>query len=343
MSTHDIEAFHARLQEWYATHGRRDLPWRTTRDPYAIYVSEVMLQQTQVKTVLERYYFPFLQAFPTLEALAKAERQDVLKRWEGLGYYNRAVNLHKAAQATAPAYQLPEDFDALIALPGIGRNTAHAVLAFAFHQAVPVMEANVKRVLHRVFAEDAMSDTALWEKANLLLNKDAPFDYNQAMMDIGATVCTKTKPLCALCPAQGICAGKEAPERYPAPKQKKATPVRKRTIIAVMDESERFYLTARTSRFLTGLYGFIEQDQAETNCTFLGHAAAIADMQHLGHITQTYSHFQLQAEAYIWRLPLKSNDAHWYDLKSIGALPLSRADEKLYKLLIKNKQLRLNN
>ena len=136
---------HKAIQEWYATHGRKDLPWRNTKEPYHIYISEIMLQQTQVSTVLARYYFPFLKKFPTLSVLAKAPEVEVLKAWEGLGYYQRARNLHKAAKITAP--QLPHTLEGLLALPGIGQNTAHAILAFAHHKPVPVLEANVKRVI----------------------------------------------------------------------------------------------------------------------------------------------------------------------------------------------------
>ena len=175
-----LRGFHKRLHTWYAAHGRHDLPWRNTRDPYHIWVSEVMLQQTQVKTVLERYYAPFLQRFPTIESLARAPREEVMKAWEGLGYYSRAGNLQKAAQEvmngewwvvnsenTPP---LTTHYSQLTRLPGIGKNTAHALLAFAYHQPVAVMEANVKRVLCRVFALTAPSDAQLWELAQALVD-----------------------------------------------------------------------------------------------------------------------------------------------------------------------------
>ncbi|MBY0354265.1 MAG: hypothetical protein K2Q12_00885, partial [Rickettsiales bacterium] len=139
---------HQTIHDWYAAHGRHSLPWRLTRDPYAIYVSEIMLQQTQVATVLTRFYHPFLARFPTLQSLADASQEEVLKAWEGLGYYSRARNLHQAAKICAPT--LPTTVEGLLELPGIGRNTAHAIAAFAYHQPVAVMEANVKRVLHRL-------------------------------------------------------------------------------------------------------------------------------------------------------------------------------------------------
>src|SRR5262249_10913239 len=153
--------------------------------------------------VLERYYFPFLERFPTLAHLAKAERDNVLRAWQGLGYYNRAANLHEAAKKCAPA--LPKDVASLMELPGIGRNTAHAIAAFAYRQPVAVMEANVRRVLARIFAMEQLVENDLWEKAHALLDSAASFDYNQAMMDIGAMICTKRAPHCTECPAQVIC------------------------------------------------------------------------------------------------------------------------------------------
>lgn len=224
----NITDFHARLHRWYKKHGRLSLPWRNTRDPYHIYLSEIMLQQTQVATVLERYYHPFLKRFPTLKSLAAAPLKDVLKAWEGLGYYTRAGNLHKAALLSCKNF--PKDVEGLIALPGIGKNTAHAIAAFAYHQPVPVMEANVKRVLCRVFALKTPDDKILWEKADELLDRKNPFDYNQAMMDIGSYVCTKRAPKCSECPLNKLCLGQTNPLLYPEPKQKKKVPLRKKKL-----------------------------------------------------------------------------------------------------------------
>ena len=210
---------HQTIQTWYGPHGRKELPWRQTDDPYLVYISEVMLQQTQVKTVLERYYFPFLEQFPTLTHLAEAQEQAVLKAWEGLGYYSRARNLHKAARQSAPA--LPAHYEGLLALPGIGQNTAHAILAFAFRKPVPVMEANVRRILYRFFAQKQATPQQLWELAFTLLDTAHPFEYNQAMMDIGAMVCTARSPP-AMC-VHWHRAVKEKTIRYPIPKKNNAS------------------------------------------------------------------------------------------------------------------------
>lgn len=317
-----LRDFHRHLHAWYASHGRRDLPWRNTHDPYAIYLSEVMLQQTQVKTVLERYYGPFLKRFPTLDVLAQAPRDALMKAWEGLGYYSRANNLQKAAQASGGT--LPDTFDGLIALPGIGVNTAHAVLAFAFRKPVAVMETNVKRVLCRIFALASPSDKELWALAQAMVDREEPFDYNQAMMDIGAMVCTKTSPLCTACPANRICKGKDAPGLYPAPKASKKVPVRKRFIVAWRDAKGRYHLTQRDSRFLHGLYGFDEYE-----------AQPEGEIHWLGEVTQTYSHFQLQAKVGVAEAPphLRWNAGAYYGLAGIAALPLSRADAKALALI----------
>lgn len=167
-----LAPMHRQILEWYHQNGRKALPWRNTGNPYHIYVSEVMLQQTQVKTVLERYYFPFIKRFPTLKALGNAPLDDVLKMWEGLGYYTRAKHLHQTARQIS---KMPETIEALMKLPGIGKNTAHAIAAFAFKQPVPVMEANVKRILCRIHKLKTPSEKQLWEHAYALIDKKKSF------------------------------------------------------------------------------------------------------------------------------------------------------------------------
>lgn len=293
-----------------------------------------MLQQTQVKTVLERYYAPFLKTFPTLAALANADGQAVAKQWEGLGYYNRATNLHKAAKLSNGA--LPNTVEALHALPGIGRNTAHAVACFAFGQAVPVMEANVRRVLCRVFALTQADEDTLWDKAQQLLDTKNPFDYNQAMMDIGALVCTKRNPRCTDCPLATICQGKSSPESYPTPKAAKPTPVRKRIIVAMRDKNGYYYLRQRDSKFLHGLFGFPEYETGTQSILHHNRHYPLQASQVIGQVTQTYSHFTLQAVVHL--LPVaqtkeKETALHRATLDDMKTLPLSRADHKIMKLL----------
>jgi A/G-specific adenine glycosylase len=333
-----LTRFHRALAGWYALHGRRDLPWRNTRDPYAVYISEIMLQQTQVKIVLDRYYTPFLKRFPSLRALAEAPQEAVVKQWEGLGYYTRARNLHAAAQASKGV--LPGSPEALMELPGIGRNTANAIACFGFGASVPVMEANVRRVLCRVFALRKADENVLWEKAHLLLDGKNAFDYNQAMMDIGAMVCTKRKPRCSECPLAELCEGKTSPESYPEPKKAKITPVRKRVIV-VFGVERRYALQLRATRFLGGLYGFMEYDTADA-VRFMGKLYALRTERLIGGVTQTYSHFSLEAKVYL--VPMSAQRAPdtgvvMATLDEMAHLPLSRADHKIVKLLAEHESV----
>jgi A/G-specific adenine glycosylase len=206
--------FAARVVAWQRHHGRHGLPWQGTRDAYRIWLSEIMLQQTQVSTVLS-YYGRFLERFPTVLELAQASVDEVLALWSGLGYYNRARNLHACAQAVVQRYggAFPTDAAALESLPGIGRSTAAAVAAFSSGQRVAILDGNVKRVLarHRVFAQDVAKPAglrALWELAEALLPvQDGIEAYTQGLMDLGATVCTLRRPRCGECPIQADCAG----------------------------------------------------------------------------------------------------------------------------------------
>lgn len=330
LSKQRVAAFRGQLLAWYASHGRKDLPWRNTRDAYEIYLSEVMLQQTQVKTVLERFYGPFLARFPTLAALAEAPQDAVLSAWQGLGYYSRALNVHKVAKACADG--LPDTVEGLLALPGIGRNTAHAVAAFAYRQPYAVMEANVRRVLCRIFALEKPTEAELWASAALLLDTAEPFDYNQAMMDVGAMVCTKRAPACALCPAEGICKGQDAPELYPAPKQAKAVPVRRETIWVLRNGRGEYYATARQSRFLQGLYQFAPTVAEADSLTVEGREYARDDAVALGSVRQQYSHFTLEADVVLVAAGGKGGK-DWYAPEPLRALPVSMAEKKVMVLL----------
>lgn len=331
LSPKQISTFHTSLREWYDANGRKDLPWRVSDDPYHIYLSEVMLQQTQVKTVLERFYVPFLNAFPSLATLANASEESVLKAWEGLGYYSRARNLHKAAKLATPS--LPYTIEELLSLPGIGKNTAHAIATFAYHQSVPVMEANVKRVLCRIFALERPTDQQLWDYAYSLVDSADPFTYNQAMMDIGATICTPKNPNCATCPAAKACAGKKMAEAYPQRKEKKAIPIRRPNIIVIQDINGALYMTPRETRFLGGMYQFIELGAEQDTLEFMGDSIALASLTKLGNITHTYSHFKLEADVYHYALNVAGNGAEWLNQKTITTLPLSGADKKVLGLL----------
>jgi A/G-specific adenine glycosylase len=206
-------AFHRDLPRWYRRHHRK-LPWRATSDPYRVWVSEIMLQQTRVETV-RPYYTRWLRAFPTIQKLARASDDRVLKLWEGLGYYSRARNLHRAAQAVVRQHhgQLPRTVDGLLTLPGIGRYTAGAIASIAFGERVPLVDGNVARVFARIFAiranvKSPRTLSSLWNLAEDLLPDAAPGDFNQALMELGALVCTPTAPRCNTCPMRRVCAAR---------------------------------------------------------------------------------------------------------------------------------------
>lgn len=224
--------FSNQVVQWQKIHGRNDLPWQNTRDPYRVWLSEIMLQQTQVSTVLD--YFPrFLTAFPDVASLANASLDEVLGLWSGLGYYSRARNLHRCAVDVVNVHQgaFPDTSQILQTLPGIGRSTAAAIASLCFSERVAILDGNVKRVLTRVLGFDAdlastVNEKKLWEEATLLLPKVelhvAMARYTQGVMDLGATICTQRKPKCERCPVASVCvAFKEGqPERFPVKTRK---------------------------------------------------------------------------------------------------------------------------
>ncbi len=238
---------------------QRDMPWRRTGDPYPIWVSEIMLQQTQVKTVIP-YFERWMKSFPTLQKLARSREETVLKHWEGLGYYSRARNLHRAAKIVLQEHngRVPDTYDALIKLPGIGRYTAGAILSIAFDQPVPVLDGNVKRVLSRLFvlrANGAPSahENRLWETSAGLVPAKRPGDFNQAMMELGATVCLPKKPFCLVCPLQKPCEAQQRGEidKYPVPR---ARPVTQKIEVsaAVITRGGKVYIQQRLHGGLMG-------------------------------------------------------------------------------------------
>lgn len=329
-SSKAIQSFHTRLHQWYGKHGRKNLPWRNTKNQYVIYVSEIMLQQTQVSTVLRHYYKPFLRRFPNMQSLAKASRTDVLEKWQGLGYYSRAVNMHKAAKKCKG--KLPEEIKDLLELPGIGQNTAHAIAAFAHHQPVAVMEANVRRVVTRIFAMSDPSPALLWRKAEQLLDVEKPFDYNQAMMDLGAMVCTRKAPKCMQCPANTICAGKFSPLSFPKAKSAKKTPVRRMCIMVFKNHRGEIYASTREGRFLSGLYHFIEVPAKQKSVPFMDRRFTVDRAKHIGHLRQQYSHFTLNADVYVMHAG-NLVGKNWHSLTRFKSLPKSVVETKILAML----------
>ena len=247
------EGFAARIVDWQRVHGRHDLPWQGTRDPYRVWLSEIMLQQTQVKAVLG-HYARFVARFPDVGALAAAPLGEVLAAWSGLGYYSRARNLHRAAQLVVAEHggEFPETSDALAQLPGIGRSTAAAIAAFCFGERAAILDGNVKRVLSRVLAfdrdlADPRNERALWDAATALLPAaEDVASYTQGMMDVGATLCRVRSPHCLLCPAQAACAAARSgtQERYPL-KSRRVARSRKDTVWLELRWNDRVFLVER--------------------------------------------------------------------------------------------------
>jgi len=236
--------------------------------------------------------------------------------WEGLGYYNRAKNLHKTATLVD---ELPNEIDKLIKLPGIGKNTAHAVATFAFNQPVPIMEANVKRILCRLNTLKTPSDKVLWEIAYNLVDKKNPFDYNQAMMDIGSTVCSPKNPQCELCPLSNICKGQNEPSLYPT-KKKRVVPTREQNILVnIYDDT--LSLTQRKGKFLHGLWGFENVN------------IPVCAAEYIGKVTHAYTHFKLICKVYVY-YENSPEQMDYFSEEEIQKLAISKVDEKIVKLFL---------
>ncbi len=347
-----------RLLAWIAN-GRRDLPWRRRRDPYAVWISEVMLQQTQAATVIP-YFENWLARFPDVQALAAASLDDVLKAWEGLGYYARARNLQAAAQCIVQQHggSLPADRRALLALPGIGRYTAGAILSLAFGQAEPVLDGNVRRVLCRVYdiGEDPRQpavERSLWELAATLVEAAPPGqagDLNEALMELGALVCTPVAPACSACPIREhclACARGTVAER-PVRSRKARTPHFNVVAGAIQDGQERYLIVRRPERgLLGGLWGFpggaLEPGEAATD----GLTRTIREQTGvtiragapLTRIKHAYTHFRITLHAFAGELvsgeaqPLRCAEVRWVTHKALADYAFPVTDRKIVAVM----------
>ncbi len=299
-----MTTFAPRLLAWFDAHGRHDLPWQLTRTPYSVWVSEIMLQQTQVATVIP-FYVRFMQRFPTIVSLAAAPLDDVLSSWSGLGYYARARNLSRAARLVMKEHggEVPTTFDRLHALPGIGRSTAGAILAQAHGLRFPILDGNVKRVLARYHAVAGWPGNpnvaaALWRCAEEHTPHERVADYTQAIMDLGATLCTRTRPACTVCPLASDCAAARAGAQalYPAPRPKRERPQRHVAVLVVRDPDGRVLLERRpTSGVWGGLYSLPElaADDSPSDWCARKLGAAVAAERVLATIEHAFTHFDL--------------------------------------------------
>jgi A/G-specific adenine glycosylase len=343
------------LARWYAAN-RRDLPWRRTRDPYQIWVSEVMLQQTQVRAV-EPYYKHFISRYPDVSSLARADLQSVLKLWEGLGYYSRARNMHKAAGIVASrmAGRMPDTWEALRGLPGIGDYIAAAVLSIAFGRAHAVVDGNVKRVLSRLFLVEApvnqsSSHRVFHALADQLLDTRNPGRLNQAVMELGALVCTPPAPRCQECPVDRFCQALRKGRTHLYPRRNRRPPLSTRRFVAgVVMKSNRILLVRRPEDgLLGGLWEFpggALPEDADPVRACGRHLKKTVNLdvrvgRHLATIAHTYTHFKLKLELFLceWqsgRVRLAGPaDFKWLPVSGLETLPLHGAMHKALRHLV---------
>jgi A/G-specific adenine glycosylase len=341
------------LLRWFKKN-KRDLPWRKTKDPYATWVSEIMLQQTQVATVIP-YYQKFLKSFPTIRHLAKSDLSKVLKIWEGLGYYSRARNLHRASQIVLNQFhgKIPDTLNDLLSLPGIGRSTAGSILSFAFHKEAPILDGNAKRVLSRLFAVSGSSgerktEQLLWKISESLIPKGFSNPFNQALMDLGSMICTPKGPKCSHCPLRQFCKGKAwgEPERYPAKGVKKTIP-HIEAVSAVIQKNGKILLHQRPPKgLLGGLWEFpnwwIEEKRLERlrlrlrNCIKKETGLNVEVKELIGTFQQTYSHFKLTLHVFHCQPLIGKAKGKWVPIRNLSLLPMSRIHRRIANTLEPN-------
>ena len=351
----ESEQFSQRVIGWYDTHGRKHLPWQEPRTSYRVWISEIMLQQTQVNTVIP-YYERFMQRFPDVLALANAPLDEVLHHWSGLGYYARARNLHKAAQLVRDQYQgqFPEVFEQVCELPGIGRSTAGAILSLACHQRHAILDGNVKRVLARYFLIEGWpggtrTANQLWEKAEQLTPGKYVAKYNQAMMDIGSGICKRSKPDCQVCPINNGCQAffTQRQAEFPHRKPRKTIPVRKTQMLMVCNANHEILLQRRPPAGVWGgLLAFPELPPGQAIDHWCKTQLGLNVSQHAvwPELRHTFSHFHLDITPIVVRIHSISNrvmdqdDWVWYKGESATqggmAAPVKRLINELAKQII---------
>jgi A/G-specific adenine glycosylase len=343
------DQFAPRLLRWWDEHGRHDLPWQQDPSPYRVWVSEIMLQQTQVTTVIG-YYERFLAAFPDVAALAAAHEDEVLHLWSGLGYYSRARNLHKAARQIVAGHdgEVPADFDALVALPGIGRSTAGAILALTGDHRYPILDGNAKRVLARLFAVEGWTGASsvqreLWQLADQCTPVERVGNYAQAIMDLGATICKRGRPNCSACPATDLCgacrAGRMAD--IPAPKPKRDKPQREVALVLAVSKAGVLLQKRPPTGVWAGLWSFPELDAAddarEWCAAHLG--CEPGELREWPPVAHSFTHFDLRmrpVEVRIDSQPDRVNDAQdwlWYDHSAPADVGLAAPVKRLLDAL----------
>ncbi|MBD8482348.1 A/G-specific adenine glycosylase [Pseudomonas coleopterorum] len=338
------EQFSSAVLEWYDRNGRHDLPWQQDINPYRVWVSEIMLQQTQVSTVLN-YFDRFMAVLPTVQALAEAPEDEVLHLWTGLGYYTRARNLQKTAKIVMAEHdgEFPHDVEKLVELPGIGLSTAGAIASISMGLRAPILDGNVKRVLARYTAQEGYPGEpkvakALWATAERLTPQTRVNHYTQAMMDLGATLCTRSKPSCLLCPLEKSCEAHMLGLEicYPVPKPRKAVPQRATLMPLLANREGAILLYRRPSSGLWGGLWSLPQldDLSDLDHLADQHALHLLGRRQLPALTHTFSHFQLAIDP--WLVQVEQTAHHvaeadwlWYNLATPPRLGLAAPVKKL--------------
>ncbi|MBO9489284.1 A/G-specific adenine glycosylase [Endozoicomonas sp. G2_1] len=352
ISKKSAQQFSQKVLNWFHQQGRKHLPWQKNKTPYRVWVSEIMLQQTQVATVIP-YYERFMTSFPTIADLAEADEDNVLHHWTGLGYYARARNLHKTAKIVAEQYQgeFPQTLEQVVALPGIGRSTAGAILSLALNKHYPILDGNVKRVLARCYTVtghngQASYEKKLWPITEVLTPKQDVASFNQAMMDLGAMVCTRTKPSCTSCPLTESCLANASDQQhlFPQKKPKKKIP-EKQTIMLIPRVADRVLMEKRPpSGIWGGLWCFYEiTDEVEITKKLKQLGLQAIEQKKLEGFRHTFSHFHLDISPIVIdceHLPAseiqQNTNQQWYDLQQQASVGLAASTEKLIKQLIYN-------
>ncbi|MBN5143685.1 A/G-specific adenine glycosylase [Stenotrophomonas maltophilia] len=345
-NTAQEDGFVAHLLHWFDDHGRHDLPWQHPRSPYRVWLSEIMLQQTQVSTVIP-YFQRFLQHFPTLPDLAAASNDAVMAQWAGLGYYARARNLHAAAKRCVELHDgdLPRDFDALHALPGIGRSTAGAILSQAWNDPFAILDGNVKRVLSRYHGIEGFPglpaiEKRLWAIAETHVAQvpaGRMADYTQAQMDLGATVCSRAKPACVICPLQDDCVARREGRsaELPTPKPSKTLPEREAVALLLRDAQQRVLLQKRPD---TGIWAQLwTLPQAEAGSVLqdwfdLHVDGSLEEAEELPVLQHTFSHYKLHLQVLsrqVHGLRVEEPTLRWVAADELPALGLPAPIRKL--------------
>ncbi len=321
-----------KLLRWFDLHGRKNLPWQHNKTPYRVWVSEIMLQQTQVATVIP-YYDKFMASFSDVISLANAHEDEVLNHWSGLGYYARARNLHKSAKIVRDKYQgeFPADFDSVLAMPGIGRSTAGAILSLSLNQHHVILDGNVKRVMSRLHCIEGWYghlkvQNALWDVAEQHTPKKRAADYNQAIMDLGATLCARGKNVqCGICPLVKNCEAYQSGQVsiFPHSKPKKVVPVRKTRMLMICNESNDVFIEKRPPAGIWGgLWSFpqIEEETGLEDWCEKHIPYEVSAVSHWEEVRHTFSHFHLDITPIVIEVKnpknivMEESAALWYKL-----------------------------